>query len=123
MCNDDSLLSIGNAVGKVIKVDPNTIDMVRGRYTRVYVELNLNKPLMSTVVVWRKEYFVKYEGLQRIYFKCGCYGHKMEPCMATSVVNSKGDAGEESMQKQWTRGTATQTFGPWMLPTHVRRKQ
>lgn len=80
MLEDPSLLNIGDSVGKAVRVDPNTIDMIRGRYARICVELSLDTPLMPTMVVWGKKYSVEYEGLHKIYFRCGCYGHKMEYC-------------------------------------------
>ena len=45
---DHKLLSfLGNRVGKTIKVNTTTIDQSRGRYARVCVEVDLNKPLLS----------------------------------------------------------------------------
>lgn len=52
MLEDPSLLTVGDGVGKVVRVDPNIVDMIRGRYARICVELNLDKSLMQTVVVW-----------------------------------------------------------------------
>lgn len=63
MLEDPSLLNVGDGVGKVVRVDPNIVDMIRGRYARICVELNLDKSLMQTVVVWGKKYSVDYEGL------------------------------------------------------------
>lgn len=123
MFDDDSLLGIGNAVGKALKVDTNMADMIRGRYARVCVELNLSQPLMPTVVVWGKKYSVEYEGLPKICFKCGCHDHKMEQCgSAAEATSTAGSAAMHSTQPS-EGGSVAQPFGPWMLPAQVRRKQ
>lgn len=123
MFDDDSLFGIGKAVGNTIKVDSNTVDMVRGRYARVCVELNLNKPLMPTVVVWGKKYSVEYEGLQRFCFKCGCHGQKMEQCDSTEGATPLEGSDAAVPPKPQMGGTAAQPFGPWMFYAHVRWKQ
>lgn len=78
--DDQSLLKIGNAVGKAIKVDSNTVGTTKGRYARVCVDLNLNEPLVPNILVWGRKQPVEYEGLPRICFKYGRHDHKMENC-------------------------------------------
>lgn len=87
MFDDPQLLTIGNAVGKAIKVDSTLIYTVRGRFTRVCVELNLNTPPHPECCGMGKKYSVEYGGLYRICFKCRKHGHKMEACGSESNQN------------------------------------
>ena len=41
------LHKIGKKIGKVVKVDSTTANVERGRYTRLCVEIDLSKPLLS----------------------------------------------------------------------------
>ncbi|XP_027351305.1 uncharacterized protein LOC113862417 [Abrus precatorius] len=41
------LLTIASALGKPIKVDVNTLNMTHGRFARVCVEIDLDKPVMG----------------------------------------------------------------------------
>lgn len=121
---EDTLLRVGNAVGRAIKVDPFTADMFKGRYTRVCVELDLHGPLPPNVLIWGRKQPVEYEGLHHICYQYGRYGHKKDQCSA--VTTSPGGAEDRPSScapKPATGGTADQPFGPWMLPAHVRRKQ
>lgn len=119
---EPSLMSAGNALGRAIRVDPITADMICGRYARVCVELNLDKPLIPMVAIWGKKYSVEYEGLHRICFHCGCYGHKMEAC-GTKAPSSDNPPGVATDKPKIPCSTAATPFGPWMLPAHIRRKQ
>lgn len=122
--DDISLLSIGNAVGRAIKVDKNIVNAGKGKYSRVCVELNLNTPLSPNVMVWGRKQPVEYEGLPQIYFKCGCHGHKMKQWGSSgrtkSSNNTRSVNGKEGTQ---SKGLADQPLGPWMLPAYERHRQ
>ena len=70
------LQKIGSKIRKVIWVDDTTADVERGQYTRMSVEVDLSKALLSKFrlngLIWRTQ----YEGLRMICFKCGKQGHK-----------------------------------------------
>lgn len=63
MLEDPSLLNVGDGVGKDVRVDPNIVDMIRGRYARNCVVLNWDKSLMRTVVVWGEEILRRVRGV------------------------------------------------------------
>ena len=64
---DESVsMAMASTVGRPIKVDTNTLDVTRGRYVRVCVEVNLNKPVVGKVWMKNHWYKVEYEGLHRI---------------------------------------------------------
>lgn len=60
------LFSMGKTIGKAVKVDSNTSFATKGRFARVCVEINFDKPLVPKICVdgdWKK---VEYEGLPHI---------------------------------------------------------
>lgn len=61
-----TLVLMESKVGKTVKVDISTSVVSRGRYAKVCVEVDLNKPLKPTVMVWGKVYAVEYEDLMPI---------------------------------------------------------
>lgn len=119
---ESSLLGIGNAVGTAVKVDTITADMIKARYARVCVELNLQGPLPPNVLVWGRKQPIEYEGLHHICFLCGRYGHKKEHCSGAQPSSDSPGPAPSAPPPQPSGGTADQPFGPWMLPAHVRRK-
>lgn len=115
-----SLLAIGNAIGKAVKVDSDTVDVTKGKYARVCVEINLNQPLVPNVLVWGRKQPVEYEGLTKICFKCGRYGHKLETCgKPPSDPVAPGPGGGTATPKV-TQCTVDTPFGPWMLSAYER---
>lgn len=90
LCYDESiLLALASTVGKPIKVDHNTLDVQRGRFARVCVEVDLNKPVVGKV--WMKNFWykVEYKGLHQICFTCGCYGHLARDCKTEVEIFTK----------------------------------
>lgn len=78
--DESILLALAGAVGKPVKVDSNTLDVRRGRFAHVCVEVDLNKPVIGKVWLQGFWYHVEYEGLHRICNTCGCYGHFARNC-------------------------------------------
>ena len=78
--NAESLHMIGNLVGKTLKVDSRTYLTERGKFARICVELDLDKKLWPAIRIFGKELIVEYEGLHKICFCCGKYGHCREVC-------------------------------------------
>lgn len=50
-----ALLKIGKAIGLVLRIDANTINGVRGRFTRLCVQVNLDKPLIRMIYIGKLE--------------------------------------------------------------------
>lgn len=65
-------------------MDINTLNIERARFARVYVEVNLKKPLKGIILVNGERYFVSYEGLSNICSGCGLYGHLVSTCLRRS---------------------------------------
>lgn len=71
MFEEKTLMWMGNSVGRALKVDIGTCTVTRGKYAKVCLEVELDKPLKPNVMVYGKRYAVEYEGLIKICFKCG----------------------------------------------------
>jgi hypothetical protein len=78
--DESILLALATAVGTPVKVDSNTLNVRRGRFARVCVQIDLNKPVVGKVWMRNFWYQVEYEGLHRICSTCGCYGHLTRQC-------------------------------------------
>lgn len=71
MFKESTLLSMGNTIGKVVKVDMTTTDVARGRFARVCVEIDLDRPLLPSLMIMGRVVQVEYEGLTKMCFLCG----------------------------------------------------
>lgn len=80
------LLALASAVGKPIKMDKHTLMVERGRFARIYVEIDLNKSVVGKLWVRGTWYNVEYEGLHVICGSCGGYGHLTRSCSAPVTV-------------------------------------
>ncbi|XP_019238685.1 PREDICTED: uncharacterized protein LOC109218756 [Nicotiana attenuata] len=60
------LTKIGNYIGKLLKVDACTSATLRGRYARLCVELPLNKPVQTSILIGQHVQPIPYEGEGRI---------------------------------------------------------
>ena len=76
----DSLLHIESGLRPVLRVDFNTAASTRGRFARICVQIDLDKPLARTVRVGKTGLAVIYEGIRLLCFHCGRIGHQSELC-------------------------------------------
>ena len=95
------LYKIGQKIGRVLKVDNTTATVERGQYTRLCVEVDLTKPLLSKFKLNGRIWGIQCEGLRMICFKCGKQRHREEACTLNTQTEQrhKEDA----------------TYGSWML--------
>ncbi|KAH1033308.1 hypothetical protein J1N35_045482 [Gossypium stocksii] len=112
--------AIGGLTGKVIKLDLQTDNRSRCHFAQLAVFLNLEKPLVSKVLVDGAVQRVEYEAPPTVYFRCGKYGHVKDICltvvedrvlkhlMEMMNVDSVSTAGENVEE-------AGSDFGPWIL--------
>ena len=78
--NSEALLQIGKSIGNVLRVDTHTTNEARGRFARLYVQINVDKPLVTAVLIGKFKQPVCYEGIQKLCFSCGRMGHRRESC-------------------------------------------
>ncbi|KAL4272499.1 hypothetical protein GQ457_13G019110 [Hibiscus cannabinus] len=106
---------IAAAIGKVVKVDYNTTEGKRGRFARLAIIVDLNKPLVSGIIIDGYRQDVEYEGLPAICYKCGKFGHSKEHCSGDKPA--EGDKGEVTEKRN-----PTELYGPWMQVVNRRRR-
>nr|POF12560.1 uncharacterized protein CFP56_20045 [Quercus suber] len=137
--NAEALFHIGKAIGNVLRVDTHTASETRGRFACLCVQVDVDKPLINTVLIGRFEQTVTYEGIHRMCFSCGRMGHRRESCPYTirngndQVDKDEGDSVDRSGQPcnshvpdNPVRSSGTtpkaleDNYGPWLL---VSRKK
>ena len=95
----NALLKIGKAIGPVLRIDSHTANGERGRFARLCIQVNLDKPLVRKLYLGKLEQCVLYEGINTLCFSCGRIGHKVESCLYTireqPKEKSTGRSGEE----------------------------
>ena len=61
--NSEALLKIGKSIGNVLRVDTHTANEARGRFARLCVQVDVDKPLVTAVLIGKFEQPVCYEGI------------------------------------------------------------
>jgi hypothetical protein len=140
--DESLLLALATAVGRPVKVDIHTLDASRGKFARVCIEIDLDKPVVGKV--WFRDYWykVEYEGLHLLCQRCGLYGHVSRNCsgsinvkQATKVCTNMMVVGGETVvptatepnshtntesNKNDTRLNGEDLYGDWLV---VNRKK
>lgn len=125
------LWSIGNCLGRTVKIDPNTLKSKRGseiyfyvpergRFAHICIEIDLRKILRSKFELNGRIYKVEYEGLNLVCFSCGRYGHQREVCPLLVENNVQQKVAEDPAVGQSDKESST-NHGPWMLVQNQRR--
>ena len=81
--NPEALCHIGKTIGNVLRVDTHTATEDRGRFARMCVQIDVEKPLITALLIGKFEQQVCYEGIQKLCFSCGRIGHSKETCPYT----------------------------------------
>lgn len=69
------LQEIGSAIGPVLRIDAYTASGSRGSYTRLCVQVDLEKPLINMIRIGKCRQSVLYEGISALCFSYGRLGH------------------------------------------------
>lgn len=80
-----TLFEIARGVGMPVKLDPRTVDRSLGLYARILVEVDLSRPLLHQLRVFRAEgdsvfVRVKFESTLDVCSSCGLVGHLVTAC-------------------------------------------
>ena len=70
------LMKVGERIGKPVIIDDATSLGFRGNFARLFIEVDLQKPLVSKFKLHRKVRRLEYEGIHLICFTCGRYNHR-----------------------------------------------
>lgn len=113
--DSDVLWKLAAKVGKPIRIDAVTLAQSRGRFARICIEINTDKPLLHSINCGSFIQKVQYEGIPIICFRCGKLGHDTKEC--PNDVHSSNQLSNAHNQGE------TNHYGEWMLVTRrpVRR--
>ncbi|XP_030929600.1 uncharacterized protein LOC115955566 [Quercus lobata] len=94
------LKEIGSVIGPVLHIDSFTASETRGGYARLCVQINLDKPLITSIRIGRLVQRVMYEGVSLLCFNCGRLGHKKESCCYQGDLSQplEGQRGSEQVK-------------------------
>lgn len=152
LCNDRFLNRIVTTLGTMLRIDHLTSLHARGKFVRICVELDLDKPLTSHISIWGMKLCLEYEGLHSICFRCGKYGHKKDACREmlevaqdlTVVSEDSGMILEPAVQHSVAEPVIVQDapgnkeqanivvvendqevreMGPWNIPKYITKKK
>ncbi|KAK2661323.1 hypothetical protein Ddye_007856 [Dipteronia dyeriana] len=90
--SEEAGVFLGNMIGEVRKVDLETGKGGTGRFLRVCISIDINKPLKRSLRVDILDsgtitiMLLRYERLQDYCFKCGRLGHTMRECLVVDDV-------------------------------------
>ncbi|CAI0421306.1 unnamed protein product [Linum tenue] len=119
------LFSVGNMIGRAIKLDYHTLHQQRAQFARIAVEVDLSKPLVIRIRLDGAWQYLEYENLPVLCFKCGKIGHTKETCPDLKPATPQlamvefGNPPEPEMQGSSEEKVG---FGPWMVVTRKSRK-
>ncbi|KAL0000882.1 hypothetical protein SO802_014663 [Lithocarpus litseifolius] len=116
------LREIGSAIGPVLRIDSYTASESRGSYARICVQVDLDRPLITSVRVGRLVQKVSYEGVSTLCFSCGRLGHKRDSCpyYTKPVVSEEIVASENTSTEQKETSQLDSNYGPWMVVTRKK---
>lgn len=80
LLDEEFISSMGDRIGRTIKVDGTSLTRLRAKFAGCCVEIDLSSPLISSLIVFDFKQKVNYEGLHLICFECGVYGHGANDC-------------------------------------------
>lgn len=78
--NAEALHHIGRAIGNALRVDTFTASETRGRFARLCVQIDMEKPLVTIVMIGKLQQPIRYEGMHKLCFGCGRMGRRKESC-------------------------------------------
>lgn len=112
-------------------MDPTTLSTSRGKFARIYVEVDFRQPLVPLTSAMGYLQVVEYEGLHQICFGYGEYRHRetgysrvVRDVDAPPPVANPSPASMPVLE--FSTGTSSESvsgiFGPWMMPKRPLRR-
>lgn len=91
----------------VLRIDGHTTTNARERFSRLCVQVCLDKPLVKTIFIRKFRQPIAYEGIHSLCFSCAQLSHKKENCPQTIKVNLR-----PATQEQGNSASKTTNAGP-----------
>lgn len=95
LMHKDFLEKVGSQIGEVEEIDTRDNGFAMGRFARIRIRIDVNKPLRQYVriaVNQREEDIIiilSYERLPDFCYNCGCIGHSFRDCEIVPVEQGK----------------------------------
>lgn len=103
--NNDALFKLAKLFGRPIKMDINTSEIMRGRYARVCIEIDINQALPQYIRINGFKQVVAYEINASFCHKCGRIGHFATKCSekkSTEDSNNMHQQQQMSEEQDWS---------------------
>lgn len=81
--NAKALKEIGQAIGTILRIDTHMASEARTRYARLCVQVDINKPLIYTILIRNFQQPVLYEVINKLCFSYSRVGHHRKVCHYT----------------------------------------
>lgn len=130
-----ALTSIGDYLGKTIKIDKASLNAERGQFARIAIEIDTALPLVPSVEIDDWIQTVEYEGLPTICYNCGKILHGSASCSEPPAFNSavqeipkenlQSSGNEKPVENNLKDGGVAgknEGLGPWMVAQRSRRR-
>ncbi|KAK8574768.1 hypothetical protein V6N12_062450 [Hibiscus sabdariffa] len=101
-----------HGIWRVVKVDYTTQASEKGKFSCLFVMVDLNKPLFPCIGIDGMIQKLEYEGLHQICYGCRVYGHSNESCglFSQNIVIPPANGSEQNVMKQMDLGFCGQPF-------------
>lgn len=100
---ENILMEIGGKIEKAIKIDEQTLLATREKYARIYIQIDMTKPLIPFIWINRELQSIEYEGLSRICFSYGQYGHIAKNYRKEEIAKEKPTQGQNPGQEEGSK--------------------
>ncbi|KAL4282273.1 hypothetical protein GQ457_03G022370 [Hibiscus cannabinus] len=95
----------------------------KGRFARLTVVEDLDKPLKSRIIIDGQCQDIKYEGLLTIYYACGKFGHVEDACGQDSSISATWSKDMATWSEDMgTLRKPEDIYGPWMHVVNMKRR-
>lgn len=126
-----------STIGPVLHIDAHTVNGAKGRFARICVQINIDKPLINSIKIGKMVQSVQYEGLHLLCFSCGCIGHRKDSCpfivkgpepmvdnhgnSSTETNSSPKEASMNETSQVVEKADSVEVYGDWMVVKHKTR--
>ncbi|XP_047249941.1 uncharacterized protein LOC124885731 [Capsicum annuum] len=108
---------IGRRIWKLLKVDSCTSSTIRGRYAQICIQVELGKPVKTSVTIGNHKQLLVYEAERILYKLCGCLSH-----VAMSRPNKKVFPSSENSSPPKTSAPIMDHKEEWKIVTFQRKR-
>ncbi|OMO86355.1 reverse transcriptase [Corchorus capsularis] len=116
------LKRIGKRIGQVLRIDNHTLSSERGKYARLCVQVNLEKPLPTTVTMEGEKQAIIYESIGMLCFNCGKLGHRKSSCPDLPISETTQEKPVHHPSEKAPSPKDGDEYDPWLLVQRRRSK-